>query len=142
MAQNFRTPLAAMSEDQKAWFATAIVSMVLADGSVTRGEVESMVQSIGFVRDEQVVSKLKKYIQFQTKPDLGVFHGWEKQVKNRAMMLLDLMDVAIADRELSPKEREQFMHVGKLLGFPRAKVEELMQMGEKSIESVSAAEVS
>jgi hypothetical protein len=64
--------------------------------------------------------------------------GWEDKLKNRALMMLDLMDVAIADRDFSPKERDQFLLIGKVLGFPRPKVEELIAMGEKATESIAS----
>jgi tellurite resistance protein len=40
------------------------------------------------------------------------------------MMLIDLINVAIADRSFSPKEREQFHRIGPLLGFPDARADE------------------
>jgi len=104
--------------------------MVLADGNIAQGEAKSLMQSLSFVRNAQLVESLKKYIAFQTMPTLTAFAGWENKLKNRALMMLDLMEVAIADRDFSPKEREQFLVIGKLLGFPRPKVEELIAMRE------------
>jgi uncharacterized tellurite resistance protein B-like protein len=132
MAHNFRAPVEAMNDHQREWFATAIVSMVMADGSVTQGEAQSLMQSLSFIRNAALVDSLKKYVAFQTPPNLTAFAGWETQLKNRALMMLDLMDVAIVDRDFSPKEREQFLHIGKLLGFPRQKVEELIAMGTQA----------
>ena len=137
MAHNFRAPVETMNDHQREWFATAIVSMVLADGNVTQGEAQSLMQSLAFLRNEQLVQSLKKYVAYQTTPNLTAFAGWETQLKNRALMMLDLMDVAIADRDFSPKEREQFLHIGKLLGFPRQKVEELIAMGTQAIEGLN-----
>jgi len=127
-----------MNDHQREWFATAMVSMVLADGNVTQGEAQSLMQSIAFVRNAQLVETLKKYIAYQTVPNLTAFVGWEDKLKNRALMMLDLMDVAIADRDFSPKERDQFLLIGKVLGFPRPKVEELIAMGEKATESIAS----
>ena len=138
MTQEFNTPISSMDDHQKEWFATAIVSMILADGNVTREESDSLMRSISFVRNPTLVETLKKYIAFQTVPNLTVFTGWEKNLKNRAIMMLDLMKVAIADRDFSPKEREQFLLIGKILGFPRHKVEELITMGTQAIDSMGA----
>ncbi|HKI97814.1 MAG TPA: hypothetical protein VKB51_05005 [bacterium] len=132
MAHNFRTPVEAMNDHQREWFAVAMVAMVLADGNIAQGEAKSLMQSLSFVRNAQLVESLKKYIAFQTMPTLTAFAGWENKLKNRALMMLDLMEVAIADRDFSPKEREQFLVIGKLLGFPRPKVEELIAMGEQA----------
>ncbi|HEX9844492.1 MAG TPA: hypothetical protein VGC20_17160 [bacterium] len=138
MAHTLRTPIETMNDHQREWFATAMVSMVLADGNVTQGEAQSLMQSIAFVRNAQLVETLKKYIAYQTVPNLTAFVGWEDKLKNRALMMLDLMDVAIADRDFSPKERDQFLLIGKVLGFPRPKVEELIAMGEKATESIAS----
>ena len=135
MAHNFRTPIESMNDHMREWFATAMVSMVLADGNVTQGEAQSLMASISFVRNPQVVEGLKKYIAYQTVPNLTAFAGWEQKLQNRALMLIDLMHVAIADRDFSPKERDQFLYIGKVLGFPRQKVEELIALGEKAVEA-------
>ncbi len=131
----FRTPLQLMNDAQKEWFATAIISMVLADGNVSQGEVSMLMRSISFVKDPRVSDSLKKFIHHSTPPTLSIFKGWDKEPKNRARMMLDLLDVAIADRDISDTERDQFQQIGKLLGFPPSKVTELIQMGEASIES-------
>ena len=129
-----------MNESQKEWFATAMITMILADGNVTQAEAETLIRSISFVKNPSVVETLKKYISYQTMPTLTVFVGWEKQVKNRAFMMLDLMAVAISDRDFSPKEREQFHHIGKVLGFPYQKVEDLISLGNKAIENMPEGE--
>lgn len=138
MTVNFRSPVQSMTEGQREWFATAMVSMILADGNVSQGEVEKLMQSISFVRSHQVVERLKKYVHFQSMPTLAPFQGWEKDVKNRALLMIDLMEVAIADRDFSIKEREQFQHIGRMLGFPVGKVEELIALGGKYIENMTA----
>ncbi|MDH5751752.1 MAG: hypothetical protein OEZ59_04975 [Deltaproteobacteria bacterium] len=136
MSFSFRTPIHLMNEHQREWFATAIISIVVADGNVTREEAESIMRSIAFVKNEKLVETLKKYIQYRTVPTMTAFVGWEKEIKKRACMMLDLMEIAISDRELSPKEKEHFFFIGKLLGFPAPKVEELIAYGSKSLEDM------
>ena len=138
MTATFRSAVQSMNDAQREWFATAMVAMVLADGNVSQGEVEKLMQSISFVRNPQVVERLKKYVHFQAVPTLVPFQGWEKDLKGRALLLIDLMEVAIADRDFSAKEREQFQLIGRLLGFPTGKVEELIALGGKAIENMPA----
>lgn len=137
MADGFRTPVSGMNDHMREWFATAMVSMVLADGNVTQAEAQSLMKSIAFVKNENVVNTLKKYVAYQTVPNLTAFAGWEDRLQNRALMMLDLMYVAIADRDFSPKERDQFQHIGKLLGFPRHKVDELIELGANAIDGMA-----
>jgi uncharacterized tellurite resistance protein B-like protein len=126
-----------MNETQREWFATAMVAMVLSDGSVSQGEVEKLLQSISFVHNPQVVERLKKYVHFQSVPTLAPFQGWEKDLKARALLMIDLMEVAIADKDFSAKEREQFQQIGRMLGFPNGKVEELIALGGKFIDNMA-----
>lgn len=138
MAQTLRTPIAKMNEQQREWFASAMIAMILADGSVSQGEVESLLQAISFVHDPQAVERLKKFVHYQAAPTLTPFHGWEREPKSKAMMMLDLMSVAIADRDFSQKEREQFHRIGSLLGFSAPKVDELIHLGDTVIERMAA----
>ncbi len=73
MEMKFRTPIKEMTPQQKEWFATAMVAVVLADGSVSKGEVESLLNSISFVSDPVAVDRLKKHVQFQTAPPIPGF---------------------------------------------------------------------
>lgn len=134
MTQTFHTPIAKMTDQQREWFASAMIAMILADGNVSKGEVESLLQAIAFVKHPQAVERLKKFVHYQAPPTLTPFHGWEREPKNRAMMMVDLMSVAIADRDFSQKERDQFHRIGALLGFPDPKVDELINMGAAAIE--------
>ena len=137
MATNFRTPIAVMNDQQKEWFATAMVSMVVADGDVSAGEVESLLASLSFIKSQDTQERLKKYIHYKTLPVLSTFVGWDKEQKRRAAILFDLIHVAIADQDLSDKERQQFQHIGKMLGFPREQVEHLIKLGAKYIDQLA-----
>ncbi|MCH8883954.1 MAG: TerB family tellurite resistance protein [SAR324 cluster bacterium] len=134
MAVKFKTPIQAMDDKQKEWFATAMVSMVLADGNVSQGEVESLVSSFAFVNSPGATDRLKKFLHYKTMPDLQAFTGWQKNLKGRALMLIDLMETAISDRDFSPKEREQFLRIGKMLGFSYDKIEQFIQMGDNALQ--------
>ena len=92
--------------------------------------------SISFVQDPTAVDRLKKYVQFKTAPPLAVFTGWEKEVRNKAAILLDLMEVAIADRDFSPPEKEKFYELGNLLGFNKGKIDELIEAGNKFMQNL------
>jgi uncharacterized tellurite resistance protein B-like protein len=122
-----------MDAHQKEWFATAMVSMILADGDVSEGEVDSLMTTFTVICDDESAGRLRKFLQYKTMPDLSAFSGWSKNPKARALMLIDLMETAISDRSFSPKEREQFVRIGKLLGFSYQQVEQFISMGDKAI---------
>jgi uncharacterized tellurite resistance protein B-like protein len=133
MQKKFKTPIDSMDEKQKEWFATAMVSMVLADGDVSHGEVDSLLTSFQVICKPDSSARLKKFLQFKTMPDLTAFSGWAKNPRAKALILIDLMETAISDRDFSPKEREQFYRIGKLLGFPQSQVDQFIGLGEKAI---------
>jgi S-methylmethionine-dependent homocysteine/selenocysteine methylase len=64
MTAALRTPVAKMSEPQLEWFATAMVSMILADGSVSSDEAEALLQAISSVKDPQAVERLMKNVHY------------------------------------------------------------------------------
>lgn len=91
--------------------------MVLADGSVSKGELQSLLDSISFVTDPVAVDRLKKHVQFKPAPPIPGFTGWKEDVRKRAAIMLDLIHVAIADSDFSDPEKEKFYEIGKLLNF-------------------------
>jgi uncharacterized tellurite resistance protein B-like protein len=129
----FKTPIDSMDARQKEWFATAMVSMILADGDVSEGEVDSLMGTFSVICNPDGAARLKKFLQYKTMPDLTAFSGWSKNPKAKALILIDLMETAISDRSFSPKEREQFHRIGKLLGFAAAQVEQFINLGEKAV---------
>lgn len=132
----FKTPINAMDAHQKEWFATAMVSMILADGDVSASEVDSLMTTFTVICTEDSAMRLRKFLQYKTMPDLTAFSGWSKNPKGRALILIDLMETAISDSSFSPKERDHFMRIGKLLGFKPQEVEQFMSMGDKAIASM------
>ena len=137
MGQTFRTPVKEMDERQKEWFATAMVAVVLADGSVSKGEVQGLRDSISFVTDPAVVVRLMKHVQFQSAPPIPSFTGWEEDYRKRAAMMLDLVHVAIADNDFSDPEKEKFYEIGVLLNFTREKIDELFIAADKFMQDLS-----
>lgn len=135
--KKFKTPVDSMDDRQKEWFASAMVSMILADGDVSPGEVDSLLTSFQVICPPDAQARLKKFLQFKTMPDLTVFSGWGKNPRAKALILIDLMETAISDRDFSAKEREQFYRIGKLLGFPQAQVDQFISTGEKAIASMA-----
>ena len=137
MDKKFKTPVAAMDDRQKEWFATAMVSIILADGDVSAGEVDSLLTSFHVICKPDASARLKKFLQYKTMPDLTAFSGWAKNPRAKALILIDLMETAISDRDFSAKEREQFYRIGKLLGFPQDQVDQFIRLGDKAIASMA-----
>jgi uncharacterized tellurite resistance protein B-like protein len=124
---DFKTKISELKVHQRDWFATAMVAMVLADGNIDRSEVDFIVKMVGIVKEEATVERLKKFIQFKTIPPLGSPAGIEKKLA--MTMIVDLIRVAVSDKDFAPAEKEMIHKIGKSLGFNREEMDKLVMFG-------------
>jgi uncharacterized tellurite resistance protein B-like protein len=124
---DFKTKISALNPRQRTWFATAMVGMILADGSIDRAEVDFIVKLISLIKDEGVVERLKKFIQFKTMPPLGSPPELDKKVA--MTMILDLIRVAVSDMNFAPVEKEMIQKTGRSMGFGQAELDKLIAYG-------------
>jgi uncharacterized tellurite resistance protein B-like protein len=127
MEVDFKTKISELKPPHRTWFATALVAMVLADGNIDRSEVEFIMKLTSMVKDEGTVERLKKFIQFQTIPPLGVPAGIEK--KTAMTMIIDLIRIAVADKDFAPSEKDMIEKIGKSMGFSREELDKLVMYG-------------
>ncbi len=127
MDVDFKTKISELKSPQRTWFATAMVAMILADGSIDRTEVDFIMKLTSFIKDEATVERLKKFIQFQTIPPLGSPAGIDK--KMGMSMIVDLIRIAVADQDFAPAEKEMIEKIGKSMGFNREEIDKLVMYG-------------
>lgn len=124
---DFKTKISALNPRQRTWFATAMVAMVLADGNIDRAEVDFIVKLISLVKDEPTVERLKKFIQFKTVPPLGAPSEIDRKLG--MSMLIDLIRVAVADKNFPQTEKDMVQKVGKSMGFTEEEMDKLILYG-------------
>ena len=124
---DFKTKISALNPRQRAWFATAMVSMILADGNIDRAEVEFIVKIVALVKDETTVERLKKFIQFKTTPPLGPPPEMDRKVA--MSMVLDLIRIAVSDMNFAPPEKEGITKIGRSMGFSDEELNKLIMYG-------------
>lgn len=124
---DFKTKISELKTQQRNWFATAMVAMVLADGNIDRAEVEFIVKLTAMIKDEAHVERLKKFIQFQTIPPLGSPPGIDKKLG--MSMIIDLIRVAVSDKDFAPSEKDMIESIGKSMGFNREELDKLVMYG-------------
>ncbi len=127
MDVDFKTKVSELNPRAREWFATAMVGMVLADGDIDRSEMDFLLRMIQTVKEEAVVDRLKKFLQFKTPPPLGSPVGISR--KEGMTMIIDLIRVAVADQDFDSKEKEMVHTVGKSLGLKEAEVDKLVLYG-------------
>ncbi len=123
----FKTKISELKPPHRTWFATALVAMVLADGNIDRSEVDFVMKLTSLVKDEGTVERLKKFIQFQTIPPLGSPPGIDK--KTAMTMIIDLIRIAVADKDFAPAEKDMVEKIGKSMGFSREELDKLVMYG-------------
>lgn len=124
---DFKTKISELKTHQREWFATAMVAMVLADGNIDRSEVDFIVKMSALVTDDSTVERLKKFIQFKTMPPLGEPSGIDRKLG--MSMIIDLIRVAVSDKDFDPTEKELLLKIGKSLGFRREEMDKLVMYG-------------
>lgn len=124
---DFKTKISELSGQQRTWFATAMVAMVLADGDIDRSEVDFIVKLASLVNDDGTVERLKKFIQFKTVPPLGSPVGIDRKLG--MSMIIDLIRIAVADKDFAPQEKEMIHTIGRSLGFNHDEIEKLVMYG-------------
>ena len=127
MEVDFKTKISELQPRHREWFATATVAMMLADGNIDRSEMGFILQVIQLVKDEQVVDRLKKFIQFQTQPPLGTPVGIDRKLA--MTMIIDLIRIAVSDQDFDNKEKAMIHEIGTNLGFSQQEVDQLVMYG-------------
>lgn len=127
MEIDFKTKISALNPRQRAWFATAMISMVLADGNIDRAEVDFIVKLLGLVKDESMVERLKKFIQFKTIPPLGAPPEIDR--KTAMTMIIDMIRVAVSDMNFAQAEKDMIGKIGKSMSFSDEELNKLVMYG-------------
>lgn len=124
---DFKTKISELKTHQREWFATAMVAMILADGDIDRAEVDFIMKLATLVKDDATVERLKKFIQFKTMPPLGSPVGIDRKLG--MTIVIDLIRIAVSDKDFAPSEKELVQKIGKSLGFSREEIDKLVMYG-------------
>ncbi|MDH4120619.1 MAG: TerB family tellurite resistance protein [Deltaproteobacteria bacterium] len=124
---DFKTPISKLTDKHRIWFATALTAMILVDGNIDRTEAEFLVKVISIVKEENEVDRLKKFIQFKTVPQLSKPVGLDRKLA--MTMLIDMVRIAVVDKDFAASEEQMVRTVGETLGFASAEVEKLVAFG-------------
>ena len=103
-----------MSSAEKNWFASSIAGMIVADGRADQTELEFLKEAINFLDNKDEISQIMAIVKNGTLPNLSPL---EIDSKQAFLMLKYLAQLMVADSDLSSKEIEFFLLVGKFLGF-------------------------
>ena len=124
---DFKTKISELNPKSRDWFVTALVAMILADGNIDRAEVDFLVKATSLVKEDAEKERLKKFIQFKTVPPLGAPVGIERKIA--MTMIIDLIRVAVADKDFADKEKDMIREIGHNLSFAPDEIDKLVMYG-------------
>jgi uncharacterized tellurite resistance protein B-like protein len=124
---DFKTKISELNVRQRDWFVTAMISMVLADGNIDRAEVDFLLKATSLIKDEPTKDRMKKFIQFKTLPPLGAPGAVDRKVA--MTMIIDLIRVAVADKDFADKEKDMIRQIGHSLSFAPDEIDKLVLYG-------------
>ena len=124
---DFKTKISELNPKSRDWFVTALVAMILADGNIDRAEVDFLVKATSLVKEDAEKERLKKFIQFKTVPPLGAPVGIERKIA--MTMIIDLIRVAVADKDFAATEKEMIRKIGQSLAFAPDEIDKLVMYG-------------
>ena len=103
-----------MSSAEKNWFASSIAGMIVADGRADETELEFLKEAINFLDNKEEINQIMAIVKNGTLPELSPL---EIDSKQAFLILKYLAQLMVADSDLSSKEIEFFLLIGKFLGF-------------------------
>ena len=124
---DFKTHISELSPRQRDWFVTAMISMVLADGNIDRAEVDFLLKATSLIKEDAAKERMKKFIQFKTLPPLGAPGTVDRKVA--MTMIIDLIRVAVADKDFANKEKDMIRTIGQSLSFAPDEIDKLVMYG-------------
>ncbi len=127
MDVEFKTPISQLNAEQRKWFSTTIVAMILADGDIATSEADFLVKVIYLVKDPPTVERLKKFIKHRTVPEVGIPKGVDR--RTGMLMMVDLARIAVVDSDFDPKERQLLETVGDRLGLSDEETHKVIAIG-------------
>lgn len=124
---DFKTHISELNPRTRDWFVTAMISMILADGNIDRAEVDFLIKATSLIKDEPTKERMKKFIQFKTLPPLGAPGTVDRKIA--MSMIIDLIRVAVADKDFAEKEKTMIREIGHSLAFAPDEIDKLVMYG-------------
>ncbi|MBF0353424.1 MAG: SEL1-like repeat protein [SAR324 cluster bacterium] len=123
--------LGKLNEAQKTWFISAFIKMIMIDGKIDLYEkqyLRSIIENIGLA-DQR--SKLENAVLLGNEIKLFPLDGLDKETQE--MLLQELINVAIIDRNFSEDEKRLMKEIGQLLNASDELIAQMIQSGIQSV---------
>ena len=124
-----------LTEEQRFWFAGAVVAMVMADEHIDLHERSFLHSAIRIVRDKRKIQELEEYIlRWQTPPIVAM----DFSTIDRDHILESLLNIAAVDRNFDEREENLLREIAVLMKVPEQQIENLIELGHKRVEQFRA----
>ena len=124
-----------MTEKQLFWFASAVVSMVMADEHIDLHERSFLHSAIRLVKDPKKIQELEEYILRWNTPQSEAI---KFSKKDKDKILVSLLNIATVDRSFDEREEKLLYEIAASINVPTEEIENLIKLGHKRIEQFRA----
>ncbi|MBC8259290.1 MAG: NAD-binding protein [SAR324 cluster bacterium] len=124
-----------MNAEQRFWFASAVVAMVMADDHIDLHERSFLHSAIRLVKDFDKIQVIEEYIlRWQMPPIQAV----EFDQKDQDHVLESLLNIATVDRNFDEREEALLREIAESMKISENKIENLIKIGHKRVEQFRA----
>lgn len=125
-------PLDSFTNEQKYWYASLVISAVLADKEIDVSETEFLKQVLTVIQDPNQKKRLMSYIAKKAQPPIEAPTNLSKEIL--AAIYVELILIMISDLDFAENEKEFLQSTGTLFKFDPKYIQKLFNWGKKGME--------
>jgi voltage-gated potassium channel len=124
--------LARLSDGERFWYLQAIVRMVLADGRIDLRERVYLHHTVRALENPAQIRALEEMIVFGPTEELVPLSNVPQDMQT--MMMRELVEIAVIEREFSEEEQTLLREIGEKLGAGEALMKEMFNYGQQRLQ--------
>ena len=124
-------PLGSFTNEQKYWYASLVISAILADKEIDASEIEFLKQVLTVIQNPEQKKRLMSYIAAKKQPQIVAPTDLSKEIL--AAIYVELILIMISDMDFAENEKEFLNTVGTLFKFDPKYILQLFKWGEKGL---------
>ena len=120
--------------EHRFWYAKAVVAMVMADENIDLHERTFLHGAVRMLENPEHIQELEEMILLGRHPEVEPIDISEA---DRTLVLEELLDIAVVDRDFAQEEQQLLSDIAHLLGAPQEELSHLMEKGKQRVQQFS-----
>ncbi len=129
---HLKVPLEKFNEEQKFWYAKALISAIICDGHVDESEIRFINKAVSIIEDSEKQKQLLGYVSNKMAPNTE--QPPEIPYVVIILIFMEMLLIVSADESLSIKEMSFLRRFAEICCFPEEQYSRLMDWCEKGIQ--------